>query len=47
MEALKTLSEGPILQEMVYELYSVQSLEKLKVERVQRATGSAAIGLMV
>ncbi len=47
VEALKTLSEDQVLQEMVYELYSVQAVEKLKFERVQRATWSAAIGLMV
>ncbi len=47
VEALKALSEEQILQEMIYELYSVQGVEKLKFERVQRATWSAAIGLMV
>jgi len=36
-----------VIQEMVYELYSVQTIEKEKFERVQRATWSAAAGLMV
>lgn len=47
VEALRDLSEDQVLQEMVYELYSVQGIEKLKFERIQRATWSAAVGLMV
>jgi hypothetical protein len=47
LEALKGLSEDQVLQEMVYELYSVQGIEKLKFDRIQRATWSAAIALMV
>jgi hypothetical protein len=47
LEALKGLSEDQVLQEMVYELYSVQGIEKLKFDRIQRATWSAAVALMV
>ena len=47
VQALQGLSEDQVIQEMVYELYSVQTIEKVKFERVQRATWSAAAGLMV
>ena len=47
LEALKGLSEDQVLQEMVYELYSVQGIEKRKFDRIQRATWSAAVALMV
>lgn len=47
LQALQGLSEDQVLQEMVYELYSVQSIEKVKFDRIQRATWSAAAGLMV
>jgi pycsar effector protein len=47
LRTVQGLSDDQVLQEMVYELYSVQAIEKLKFERIRRATGSAAAALLL
>ena len=47
VQTLQGLSDEQVLHEMAYELYNAQAITNLKFERIQRATWSAAVGLMV
>ncbi len=47
LTTMEGLTDRQILREMVYELYSVQSIEKLKFDRVGKATRSASVSLVV
>jgi len=47
LSAIEGLADRQVLREMVYELYSVQSIEKLKFDRVGKAIRSASASLVV
>jgi hypothetical protein len=47
LKTVEGLSDQQVLREMVYELYSVQSIEKLKFDRVGKAIRSASASLLV
>ena len=47
LTTMEGLTDRQILREMVYELYSVQSIEKLKFDRVGKATRSASVSLVI
>ncbi|HYB75268.1 MAG TPA: hypothetical protein VED18_17990 [Candidatus Sulfotelmatobacter sp.] len=47
LQIVESLGDRDILREMVYELYSVQKIEKLKFDRVGRATRSAMVSLIL
>ena len=47
LQLVEGMTDKDVLREMVYELYSVQRIEKLKFDRVGRATRSAMISLIL
>ena len=47
LQVFEALTDKDVLREMVYELYSVQSIEKLKFDRVGKAIRSASASLVV
>ncbi len=47
LQIVEGLSDRDVLREMVYELYSVQRIEKLKFDRVGKATRSAMVSLIL
>ncbi len=47
LQTVEGLSDRQVLREMVYELYSVQSIEKLKFDRVGKAIRGATASLLV
>ncbi len=47
LQLVEGMSDKDVLREMVYELYSVQRIEKMKFDRVGRGTWSAMYSLML